>query len=559
MIGLPGGCGRGWYRPWLLVSDTTLETPHTLDPEGRRSSSEGGSASGAEQSFLRRYVWWIIGVLIVLVSIAVVRWANTRPGYDPYGWLVWGYQLLHWNLNLGGAPSWKPLPLLATAPFALFGHNALYLWMVLSVAVSFSGTVFAARIAYRVVNRDGRHLWPAVVAALIAGLGMYGIQDNINGTLDPYLHYVLSVQSDPMIVSLVLAAIDFHMSGRRRWVIAMLVLAGLGRPEAWPILGLYSLWCWRHRPDMRWFIGISLVLLVVLWFGVPWITNGRPLLAGDLAQGSPRELHQNKIIGTIDRFKTLNLWPVWLVALAAVAWAGVRWRRLRAGMPDGAGEPGGTAQPAGAEPAAADRLLVLGLAAGVLIWLVVEIAFAIHGWPAVPRYIFEPAAVVVLLAGIGFGWLLTEIPLRLGVPRAAGIVLAAALFVCLIPAGITRLRREHKDLHDQQARTTEINKLSTYIAGLGGPARIEACGGALVNVEYVSVMAFDLNQSTGHVAYQPRKVLLRSNPVIYFVPFPNGWGATPLRPQRANAAGCASLKSLYVPTARHPQGVLVPK
>jgi len=195
----------------------------------------------------------------------------------------------------------------------------------------------------------------------------------------------------------------------------------------------------------------------------------------------------------------------------------------------------------------------------VLIWLVVEIAFAIHGWPAVPRYIFEPAAVVVLLAGIGFGWLLTEIPLRLGVPRAAGIVLAAALFVCLIPAGITRLRREHKDLHDQQARTTEINKLSTYIAGLGGPARIEACGGALVNVEYVSVMAFDLNQSTGHVAYQPRKVLLRSNPVIYFVPFPNGWGATPLRPQRANAAGCASLKSLYVPTARHPQGVLVPK
>jgi hypothetical protein len=72
-------------------------------------------------------------------------------------------------------------------------------------------------------------------------------------------------------------------------------------------------------------------------------------------------------------------------------------------------------------------------------------------------------------------------------------------------------------------------------------------------------MAFDLNQSTGHVAYQPNKVLRRSNPVVYFVPFPNGWSATPLRPQRARATGCASLKSLYVPTARHPQGVLVPK
>ena len=121
------------------------------------------------------------------------------------------------------------------------------------------------------------------------------------------------------------------------------------------------------------------------------------------------------------------------------------------------------------------------------------------------------------------------------------------------------MRREHKDINAQRARTTVINQLSKYIAALGGPGRIEACGGALINVEYVSVMAYDLNQSTGHVAYQPNKVLKRSNPIIYFVPFPNGWSATPLRPQRAQATGCASLKSLYVPTARHPQGVLVPK
>ena len=135
------------------MSDTTIETPHSLGPEGRQPSPEGQSADGRDRPFIRRHVWWIVGIGIVVFSIIVVRWANTRPGYDPYGWLVWGYQLLHWNLNLGGAPSWKPLPLLATAPFALFGHNALYLWMVLSVAVSFSGTVFAGRIAYRVVNR----------------------------------------------------------------------------------------------------------------------------------------------------------------------------------------------------------------------------------------------------------------------------------------------------------------------------------------------------------------------------------------------------------------------
>jgi hypothetical protein len=532
------------------VSDTTLETPHAFGPEGRPSSPEGASTDAHEQPFVLRHVWWFVGVAVVVFSAIVVRVLNTRPGYDPYGWLVWGYQLLHWHLNLGGAPSWKPLPLLATAPFALFGHSALYLWMVLSVSVSFAGTIFAGRIAYRIVNRDGRHRWPAIAAVLIAGFGMYGIQDNINGTLDPYLHYVLSHQSDSMIVTLVLAAIDLHMLRHRRWVMAMLLLAGLGRPEVWPILGLYGLWCWRERPDMRIYLYVCAFLLLFLWFGVPWITNGRPLIAGDLAQGSPRELHQNKIIGTIDRFKTLNLWPVWILALAAVGWAGYRWRALReraASLTDAE------------RTESADRLLVLGIAASLLVWLVVEVAFALHGWPAVPRYIFEPAVAAVLLAGVGIGWLLREIPARLNVPAAAGIAVAAVLFVCLIPGSVTRLRHEHKDLIAQRARTVEINKLDKYIAALGGANRIEACGGALVNVEFVSIMAFDLHQSTGHVAYQPNKVLKRSNPVVYFVPLPNGWSATPLRPQRAQASGCASLQSLYVPTARHPHGVLVPK
>jgi hypothetical protein len=157
------------------VPDTTLETPHSLGSQGRRTSPGGASGRAQSQAFVVRHVWWFVGVAVVVFSAIVVRWADSRPGYDPYGWLVWGYQLLHWNLNLGGAPSWKPLPLLATAPFALFGHNALYLWMVLSVSVSFAGTIFAARIAYRVVNRDGRAMWPAVIAAVIAGFGMYGI------------------------------------------------------------------------------------------------------------------------------------------------------------------------------------------------------------------------------------------------------------------------------------------------------------------------------------------------------------------------------------------------
>ena len=55
---------------------------------------------------------------------------GTRPGYDPYGWLDWGYQTLRGSLDLGGAPSWKPFTYLFNVPYALFGHYALWLWML---------------------------------------------------------------------------------------------------------------------------------------------------------------------------------------------------------------------------------------------------------------------------------------------------------------------------------------------------------------------------------------------------------------------------------------------
>ena len=92
-------CARGWYRAWLLVSDTTLETPHALGPEGTNSSPPSRSGRAAA-SLLQRYAWWLVGAGRGRWSPAIVlRWANTRPGYDPYGWLDWGYHTLHGSLE----------------------------------------------------------------------------------------------------------------------------------------------------------------------------------------------------------------------------------------------------------------------------------------------------------------------------------------------------------------------------------------------------------------------------------------------------------------------------
>ena len=74
------------------------------------------------------------------------------PGYDPYGWLVWGKLTVHLKLDTNGAPSWKPLPFLFTVPYAVVGHYALWLWMITSVAISLAGPIFAWRIAFRLTD-----------------------------------------------------------------------------------------------------------------------------------------------------------------------------------------------------------------------------------------------------------------------------------------------------------------------------------------------------------------------------------------------------------------------
>ena len=507
------------------MSDTTLETPDVP------STGAPNTARAPEQtspfSPLRRFSGWLTALGVVALGAIIILVTGTRPGYDPYGWLDWGYQTLHGNLNLGGAPSWKPFTYLFDVPFSLFGHYALWLWMLTAVSMSVAGALFGGRIAYRLAAAHAgaeSNRWAPWVAAVIGGASVLGI--------DQYFHYVLSAQSDPMLVTVCLAAIDCFLCGRYRWAWWIGALASLGRPEAWPFVGLYAIWLWIKIPAMRWQLVAGTLANVFLWFGVPTITNGRPDIAGQLALKSPRELHSNKIVGTWDRFTALDYLPIQLSALVAVVLAFLRRDRT-----------------------------VLMLAAIALGWVVVEIAFALHGFPGVPRYLFEPAGLTAVLGGVGAGWLLLDARrLNAAIPRWAGIPLVGVLCIAMIPDAVHQIRFEHKDIYHERARTKEINKLAATINAVGGYQHVLACGHPVLNVEYVSIMAWYTHLNTGVIGYRPLiELYKRKYPLVLFTGFPNGWGVKPYRTPARLKSTCSNLNALYVPTARHPGGVLVPK
>jgi hypothetical protein len=358
---------------------------------------------------------------------------------------------------------------------------------------------------------------------VFAGLAVLGLQD--------YMHYILSAQTDPLIVTFVLAAIDCHLSGHHRWAFAFGWLASLGRPEAWPFLALYGIWAWRAIPSMRWFIGVGVVLLLFMWFGVPWITNNRPFVSEQLALKSPRQLRQNQIVGTIDRFKALEYWPIWLAALFTTVVAVLR-----------------------------RNWVVLTLAAGSVLWVIIEAAFALHGWPALGRYMFEPAAVACVLAGVAVGWILLEVPRLIpNVPRWVGIPIVAVLVAVLVPGAVARVRTEHGDIKHERQRTHEIGMLKTMLGTLGGIRHIRNCGEPVTNVEYVSVLAWFSNLDVGFVGHRPDYELHQKYPIVLFTPVKNGWIAMPWHTRHYQVARCKALNAAYVDTSQNPGGALIPR
>ena len=142
--------------------------------------------------------------------------------------------MVHLDLVTTDGPSWKPLPILFTAPFSLVGDGpAPELWLLVARA----GGLLAIAMAYRLAARLAG---PAagVIAAVALALA------------DEYVRNFARGNSEGLLVAFCLLALERHLDGRRRDAFVLGFLAGLLRPEVWPLWGLYGLWLvaveWRE-------------------------------------------------------------------------------------------------------------------------------------------------------------------------------------------------------------------------------------------------------------------------------------------------------------------------
>jgi hypothetical protein len=356
----------------------------------------------------------VAGGCLALAALSLLL--SWRPTYDPWAWLVFGRELSdpHLGFSTLAHTGWKPLAVLFTAPFGLFGSAAPFLWMIVPRAAGLASLA----LAYRLASRSA-----GVVAGVVAAVAL--------ALSAEWLRYMAGANIEPIAVACLLGAIELHLNGRRRWAFVLVTLVGLARPEIWPVVGVYALYLWFSQRSW-WPLLVGIPVMLALWIVPDWAGSGELFHTFHSAtiSGEPTEILDAK-------FPALELWgrslgilvaPVWI---AAIVGAVVAWRtRERTAM----------------------AVLAVALA-----WSVVTIGGEAIGYPAVPRYLVEPAALCCVLAGIGVAAL----------PRQAWVI--GLLVVAFAPFAVARTIGLGDQVSAANERATDLQALWRSVDQVKGP------------------------------------------------------------------------------------------
>jgi hypothetical protein len=436
---------------------------------GRR---ELGSPSPASARAAAGPAGWSHGAQIAAIMAACLAVAAvtllfpSTPTYDPWAWILWGREIVHLDLVTEGGPSWKPFPILFTAPFSLFGQDiAPYLWIWLARA----GGLFACVMTYRMASRliGGR------VYGAVAGVCAFAALLSSN----KFVRDAALGNSDPMLGGIVLWAFERHLDGRRDHALYLGVIAALMRPEAWPFLGLYGLWLWFTDPHLRKQLVAFAVLVPAVWFLPEWWGSGDPLRAGSRANApNPGSAAFDDIpaFAVGHRFVQVTIAPVELGTIVAVGFAAVMWRRYRA------------------------EVETLTLAMGGFAWFCVVAAMTQAGFAGNQRYLIVTTAVVCVLGGMGAVRVLQGVQWVAGRwfgPRRAPAITAAALLAGVLAGSPTIVAKANNEARVRGGLEHEAylwHDLKGLIDKAGGKHALLACGGVFSGPFQTQMVAYEL-------------------------------------------------------------------
>jgi hypothetical protein len=416
--------------------------------------------------------------LVVLGLTALSFLAPAAPTYDPWAWIIWGREIVHLDLSTVDGPSWKPLPVLLTTPFSLFGSLAPDLWLFVARAGAIAGVVMLFRLGRRLGG-----LPAGFAAAVPYALAPWTLRNAAMGN------------SEGLLVALALAAVDRHLDGRPRAAFAFALGAAMLRPEVWPFVGLYGLWLLWRAPRARALVVAGFALLPALWLLPEWWGSGDLLRAMHRAQtprGDSPAFADNPIRAVLDQFGSMLTTGVW-VGLAALVivlllrkWPGRR------------------------------ELAILGaLVFGALLWVVEVALMTSDGFSGNIRYLVMPAAIACLAAGVGIAWLARAV-LGSWVTGTSGAALALG-----IVAGIAFAAPAAPRVPTDVRAVTYQARLNDHVGGLvaraGGEERLRACGDIYTGPFQVPVVAWHMHLHTTQVSsllpHRPAVLFrVRSNP-----------------------------------------------
>lgn len=361
----------------------------------------------------------------------------SAPAYDAWAWIVWGREVLEGDLRTVTGPSWKPLPIVMTAPFSLFGDVAPELWLVVARAATFGAIIAAAALAARLAGRAGGLL---AVGLLLFSPWLWGA--------------VWTGYSEGMLILCLLATLERHLAGRLGHAFGFGVATALLRPEAWPFLGLYAVWLIVRDPARLSWVVPGLALIPALWllpelWGSGSLFRGadRALMPGPNAPAQASRPALAVLENAVDltpRFVQLGL----LLGVVMVAL-----RRV----------------PRGALTAS------LWLAALGLGWVAVVAAMTELGFSGINRYLAGPVAIAYVLAATGLAWTLT--PLLAPSGRSWARIAMAGALGALVVLGVVRAAALDGPpiADDLNEEITVTDQLDDAIARAGGERRVQAC------------------------------------------------------------------------------------